>query len=349
MRFVSREGSLDLAMLTLNRANKRLLVAIRRKKKYSKEEIYIIIDATFTGRSSKNVENAQFFGSGKSRVFGHKLTNFLLVIGKHTIPIGISAHYTKDYFTDNGIDYKTESQRVLNWINQLPYADFLSRRELRRTTFLLDSGYDNKNIQKAIRRIGSHFLVSICKDRCVSSTQVQLYFKRNKRIPWQSIRLSNGNGTNNNRIFFRIRVATDVRLKGVGNVTVVFSKNRKGKKKYLAASNRKLTGRDIVSKYRKRWKVESWHRKMKQNYGYGDCRSNSFDAVFSHIVWTIVAFTLREQHPEHFPKEGTSTHEYTSTVKLIELSGKVTQIGFKASTKIVAMEAKQMLVGSKLA
>ena len=349
MRFIARGDGSDLAFGMLNRSSRRLIEKLRRKGKLKREDIFIIIDATYIGRSSKNVENSQFFSCGNSKVFGHKITNFLLVIGDHTIPLGVSAHYTEEYCLNYEKTYKTESERVVKWIDKFPYSGFLTRDEIKNTTFLLDSGYDAKKIQKAIRRIGSHFLVSLHRDRCISGKQVQTYFKQNRRISWQPIRIMVGNGSRQKRNEYKIRVATEVRLKGVGNVTVVFSKNKKGKSKYIATSNLELSGREIVLKYRKRWKKESWHRKMKQDYGYGDCRSSSFESCLTHILWTIVAFIMRSLFPDKLPKEGTTNHEYQAATRIIEISEQVTQFGFKNNTKKLAFEASQGLVGRKCA
>ena len=67
------------SLLTLNRASRRRLKKLMRKRKAIEKgapwTIGIIIDATIHERSSRHLENAQIFNLGKGFVVGHKWTN----------------------------------------------------------------------------------------------------------------------------------------------------------------------------------------------------------------------------------------------------------------------------------
>ena len=158
-----------------------------------------------------------------------------------------------------------------------------STEQLPQAVFLLDSGYDAKEIQRGIREIGAHFVSALKSNRSIQGKQVREYFWSNRRwLPWKSIRLHVGNGGKHSRRKYSIRTATGVNLKGVGPITVVFSKAQSRARrpiKYLAASDPRMTGRQIVDWYSRRWSIELWHKEIKQNYGFGDCHSSRFSAV----------------------------------------------------------------------
>ena len=84
-------------------------------------------------------------------------------------------------------------------------------------------------------------------------------------------------------------------MKGFGPVTVVCSKamSRKGKpRKFLCTNNSEMAGREVVEWYAKRWKIEIWHKEMKQNYGFIDCHSSRFTANEAHVNFALTAYLL---------------------------------------------------------
>ena len=76
-------SSLEKVTQVFNRLLRRRIARMRFKKGKS----FILIDATFTKRCSKNVENTHFYHTGSNYVRGHKWINFLLLQGKEVIPL----------------------------------------------------------------------------------------------------------------------------------------------------------------------------------------------------------------------------------------------------------------------
>jgi hypothetical protein len=288
-------GTPELSRIILNRATRRRL----KKLKPIDGRIVILIDATLKGRRGKKVENVRKLHSGTGFVNAHQFINFAILTPDGVIPLASIPTHSWKYCRENGLRYETEKDIVVNWINAFGGSGILSSEELKKVLFLLDSGYDAKKIQRAIRDLGAHFVSALKSNRVVQGRQVRQYFKSNRRwLPWKSIRLHVGNGGKKSRRKYSVRTAANVTLKGFGLVTVVCSKAQGRARrpiKYLAASDPTMTGRQIVEWYSRRWAIELWHKEMKQNYGFGDCHSARFTAVAAHVNFCLTAYLLQKE------------------------------------------------------
>lgn len=326
-RMLRNKSSRPMARNCLNRAIKRRLAKVDKV-----EEAYLIIDATLTGRSGKKLQNRSKFRHGGPYIEGHRFTNFILLIGEEIIPLASVPFYSKAYCTEMGMDYQTEIEMVTEWIAMLPESGLLPEYVLRNLHFLLDTGYDAKAIQNAIQQIKARFTAGISSERNVNGLNVKDYFHRHREIPWRTIRLTGGNGHGNKMDRkFRVRAAQKSHLKGYGEVNVVCSEKtsrsatRKTSRKYIVTNDLKQSARKTVLVYAKRWSIETWHKEMKQSYGYGDCRSQKFHAIESHINFALCAYNLIGLKDPKLPKRGTtldqfrSTKEWSQAAKVINL------------------------------
>ncbi|WP_324959869.1 transposase [Oligoflexus sp.] len=313
------------------------------QKKGSKTKALVIFDATLTGRRGKHVENISFHKLGKKTVRGHKIVNFVLVLGEDVIPLSAVAHYSQGYCEENGFTYKTENELVIDWLNWLHASDLFPREIIKHLHFVCDAGYDAKKVQKAINRIGCHFTMCIKCKRQIDGMAIDEYFRRQRIIPWQSIRLFARKDGKMVRKEYRIRIAAEVKLKGFGLVTAVYSemKRRDGKKssKYIVSSDPCMSGGEIVETYKRRWAVETWHKEMKQEHGFGDCQSSSFRAVETHINFCLAAYNLQRCHDPGLPKPGTTVTEYATVYKIKEASLYLNQFNGVSRFKKAANEA----------
>ena len=286
-----------------NRALRRRLA----KLKFKKGKSFIIIDATLTKRTGKCLENVHTYHSGSSYVRGHKWINMILVHNEEVIPLNSIPILSKDFCKENGMEYRTESEIVTEWLEGLVATGHFSEKELSKIFFLLDSGYDCKAIQRTILKIGSNFVMALMSSRSVRKTKnpnqsknwnVQQYFKRHKKSHKAMAIQFKGSGKQTRH--FNVRLATGLLLNGVaGEVRVVCSKVKRGSKvteKYLASSA-PLKARDIVKYYRFRWLIETWHKEVKQKFGFGDNACRAFHAVYTHVQLLLLAYLLRSMAP----------------------------------------------------
>lgn len=285
----------ELSLHALNRATRRSL----KNLKPIDGRYVVLIDATLKGRRGKKVENIRKYHSGSGFTTGHKFVNFVILTPRGPIPLASIPVYSKEYCKEHGIEYRTENEIVEDLILQFNESGVISKNQLNKALFLMDSGYDTKKIQRAIREIGANFVVALKSNRTIQGKQAHEYFNENRRwLPWKPIRIHIGNGGKRSRRTYSIKTATEVNLKGFGLVTVVCSKTtHKSRRstKYLAASDPTMTGRQIVVWYSRRWAIELWHKEMKQNYGFGDCHSARFSAIEAHVNFCLTAFLLQTE------------------------------------------------------
>jgi hypothetical protein len=302
----------EVSRRVLNRAARRRLA----KLKPIDGRYVFIIDSTIIARRGRMVENAQKYHHGSGFVNGHKFVNFVLLTPSGVIPIESVPVYTKKYCRRKGLTYRSEIEIVEGWLSSLKNSDALPKNVLTQSLFLLDAGFDAKVIQRGILALGANFLMALKCSRTVNGKKVKEFFRTHRRwLPWKSIRLHVGSGSKQKRRKFSIRTATQSNLKGVGPVTVVCSKAKSSAKKstkYLATSDSSLTGRQVVVWYSRRWAIETWHRQMKQNYGFIDCKCARFSAVEAHVILTLVAFLIATE-------KSSEQRTYADFVKLREL------------------------------
>ena len=299
---------------------------VRRLKRVD-GRIVIIIDATIVGRKSRHVENVGRYHSGSVFVWGHKFINFAILDGDRLVPLESIPVLTKKYAREHGRKRLTEISIVENWIRQLSERALLSTADLASAIFLLDAGYDAKRIQSAIQGIGANFVMALKSSRTINGKQVAQLFRSTRRwLKNSPIRINSGSGGKGSRRNYSVRTAREANLKGFGLVTVICSKaiDRKGKpQKFLATSDLKLTAREIVKWYTLRWKIESWHREMKQNFGFIDCKSKRFTAIIAHVNFSLTAFLLQKESG----KAQMRIEEYVRREELQTIKVELTKIG----------------------
>jgi hypothetical protein len=344
-RLLHREDVLPLAKKCLNRAARRRLTVLPKLEKQGKTPL-LLIDATLISRRGKKVGNRGAYNHGKGTVLGHKIINCVMLLENEVIPLSAIPHYTKQFCRENGITYKTEAKIVQEWIHWFPSSGLLAKEQMRHIHFVFDCGYDVKSIQKAVRRIGAHFTMSIKANRIVDGTQVREFFRRHRHLPWQAIRLKSGNGGKGSQRSYRLRHQERARLKGFGPVTLICSQvRRKGSgqlsRKFLVCSDPGRSRREIVETYRNRWAIETWHKEMKQNHGYRDCKSAHFRAVEAHLNFCLAGYCLLGERIHGFLKKGTTTEDYLAACKIQKMARTINLFGGKQRLKTHAQAVMQ--------
>jgi hypothetical protein len=182
---------------------------------------------------------------------------------------------------------------------------------------------------------------SVKSDRNVNGKQVKEYFLAHRRIPWKTICLKVSSGPRIKTKRFRARSAGRSYLKGFGKVNVVCSEREKSRdrtsgRRYFVTNNLRQSPRRTIEVYTKRWMIEVWHKKMKQNFGFGDCRSKKFHAVETHINLALCAYILSEAAEEGLPRPGTTLEKYVAAQQWRQASKILNLFGGKQRVKDLA-------------
>lgn len=282
----------------------------------------VIIDATLVERSSRKAENVGLYHSNGKKTWGHRITNIgLLLDGTFYVPLAALAHYTRRYARSLRLSYLTEGLMVRHWLRDHMdgLIDLLAKGSIkpRDITFLLDAGYDNAKIQKGILEVGCHFIMMVKNTRSISGFKIKEYFTRHRHLSWKSVYFNKDQNGKNKRRKFRIRTAEKVHLAKVGQVTAVCSEKAGGgrnktkkTRRFLVTSRSELSGREILRRYAARWKIETWHKKIKQDYGFNDCSTSAFGSMENHLKLSVIAYLSHLQNLKSLPAMGSTIDEY---------------------------------------
>ena len=305
--------------------------------------VAILIDSTIQHRSSLHAENVQRFNHGKGFKIGHQWTNIVLLIKDILVPLPPIAFYTKSYCRKNNLQYRTENDLVVEYIENLNLFDYIGYHDPGAVVVLADSGYDDRKIENAIVKRKWHFIISLNKTRSVKSARhyaitpkstgwshVAQLFKDHRRIRWQTIRVPVNRSTKK-RMEFRLRQIIGY-LRDVGYVQLICSEFKKrpgASKKYLACSDRKAKARQIIIGYRMRWSIEIFHKKIKMFLGFEEVATKRFSSVMSHVHWVYCAYILLMAAPMTAPVEDKSIEQRQRRISQI--------IGSKETRRVIQL------------
>ena len=302
----------NLSLLSRRVAKK---LAKKRKKllKGAPWTIGIIVDSTLHPRSSLHVQNAQRLNHGEGFVIGHQWTNIVLVVGSIVIPLPPIAFLTKRECRRRGTRYRSESERVIEYLRELQLSDWIGPHDPSEVLTLVDSGYDVKKLQKAVLALGWDFISALKPNRgsqteCARHRGVRewcaverLFRNARKPAPWETVRDDVSANRGKKRKEFRARRLQGY-LKGLKHpLTLVCSEKKKGRRKmlFLACSNTVVSTGVIVRAYRKRWLVELFHRDVKGGLGMCHAGVEKFDSLVNHVHWVYCSYLfLIEMAPE---------------------------------------------------
>ena len=266
----------------------------------------ILIDATLQTRAGLHTENSQRFNHGHGFVIGHQWTNIVLILNGILIPLPPIPFYSKNYCKQLKQTYKSEHDRLVDYLMALDLDAYLGPHHPEQVVVLMDSGYDVKKVQNVILTHHWHFICALKRDRSVKSvvqhaitprskgwTGIAQFFKDHRRLRWNPIAVP-AKSTKHMRMEFRVR-QTSGYLKGVGLVQLVcseFKKRRNGRRKYLACSDLSVTPKQIIIGYRLRWKIEIFHKHIKQHLGFEHVAPKYFCSVETHVSLVYCAYIL---------------------------------------------------------
>lgn len=249
------------------------------------------------------------------------------------IPLPPIPYYTKKYCRENNIEYKTEHDLVIEYLNRLNLKDYIGPHDPKEVVVIADSGYDDKNIENAIINKKWNFIIALKEKRSVKSeneyqntpksknwSQVVAFFKNHRRLSWQTIRISTDeDGKKKKRMEFRARQVIGY-LRYVGRVQLVCSEWRKrpdGRRKHLACSDIRATARQILIGYRIRWRIEIFHKEVKTYLGFEDVATQGFASVQAHVHWVYCVYLLLNAHPPGVPEQVKTIAEKQRRIKQI--------------------------------
>jgi len=225
----------------------------------NKDDGYIVVDDTIIEKDRGKeiaLTSTHFSSSDKKYVNGINLTSLIWNNGKSCIPF--------DYRVYAPImDGKTKNDHFREMLSACQKRGFNPR------AILMDSWYSGVDNLKAIDSYGWTWITELKKNRIVNHND-----KLDKlNIPKEGLK---------------------VHLKAYGFVKIikrVVTDNHIG---YLATNATTFSADDISQGYAERWKIEEYHRALKQTTGIEKCQARTGRIQKNHIFCSILAFIALE-------------------------------------------------------
>lgn len=150
---------------------------------------------------------------------------------------------------------------------------------------LADSWYSSKeNMQFVTNDCKTHFVMAVKSNRLAARSEKDA--AKGLYKPLQSLKLG--------------KCAVNLYFKELGFPVLVVKKvfkNEDGSSGtlYLACSDNELDYEAIFTLYKRRWKVEQYHKSLKSNCSLGRCQASSHTAQQSHLYLAVFAFIQLEK------------------------------------------------------
>jgi putative transposase len=236
------------------------------KDTVNKEMGYLIVDDTLLDkRYSRENELAklQYSGNFHTLMMGIDIVTLLWTDGEIFIPIDYRIYHKEN-------DDKTKNDHLRDMLRKA------KQRGLSPVYVLIDTWYSSiANLKLISRELGWHFIGNLKANRKVS--------------------LSQGNYISIADLGLADKQVREVWLKEYGFVLVCKIVDKDGDIKYLATDNLKLTSYDEFTGHSdNRWKIEEFHRGIKQTTGIEKCYSIKASSQKTHIFASFIAFIKLE-------------------------------------------------------
>lgn len=227
---------------------------------------YLIGDDTLLDKqySRKNeLAKKQYSGNKHSLVNGINSVNLLWTSGEEYVPIDY-----RIYFKVN--DGLTKNDHFRNML------DVAEKRKIMPLYVLMDSWYTGLENLKHIRKKGWHFICNLKSNRKVS-------FEKGDYLSISDLGLAD-------------KQVKQVWLRGFGAILACKLVATNGDITYLATDDLSLTDYEqFTNHFHYRWKIEEFHRGIKQTTGIEKCKSIKANSQKTHIFSAFVAFVRLEK------------------------------------------------------
>lgn len=179
-------------------------------------------------------------------------------------------HIPVDYrIYDKDADGKTKNQHLRDMLITANHRGFTPQY------VLIDSWYTALENLKLINKFEWKWVAQLRKNRIVSTAPRVYYHLEELAIPPEGIQ---------------------VHLKGYGFIKVFKAVSQHRGVEYYGTNDLNLSWPDVESIYARRWKIEEYHRGLKQQCGISKCQARTARSQRNHIWCAINAFVVLEVH-----------------------------------------------------
>jgi hypothetical protein len=266
---------------------------------------YLAIDDSVMDKaSSEQIETASAQYSGQK----HGITTGIGVVTLVYINPELNKYWILDYrIYDKETDGKKKTTHALEMIQYWQTMDELHPGRLPFTTVLIDAGYTCKQIMQYVIRIHKYFFGVMPKSRKVSFEQtdqttgeIQIVYKHVGEFGWEDKTNEGAELRAHGKLVCVDFLPKDIKLK-------LFLVTAKHRKEYLVTNQVSIeTTEDAKTVGGFRWKIEQFHREVKQLTGVAKCQARKGRKQRNHIC---IAFVVWHQLHELAEQMQTTMYE----------------------------------------
>jgi SRSO17 transposase len=258
-----------------------------RRQGVTDTQAYLILDDTQTLKRAKKMQGVGKLYHHATGTYGrgHTIVKACLHIAGVTIPLGSWLYLKKQDAAELRLPFRKLTELAASAVRTVELPDDL------RVTVLFDAFYLCPTVTHACADRGWHWVGVGKSNRCFTPAggapgrgdgRVKKLGKYGQNVLRRDGQTHAIRGL---KTMHRYRIAERVgRLRGLGDVKVVFSR-RRGERKVIAlvTDDRRAPAKRIVQHYLKRWAIELLIKDEKQHLGLGDYRCRRYRAVVRHL------------------------------------------------------------------
>jgi len=268
---------LNKAKFEKEQLEKRYLKKIKYLFKNSKTSL--IIDDTLVERNGKHIELTQKHHdhNTNSYINGHQFFTAIIHTGFLQLPL----------FPEL---YSPESNSKIEMAKNL--LDKLEYNRIKINNVLFDSWYSDEKLIKKCKAIGARVICCIKTNRILkigNSSQYRKLSFISKRISSQKLKKYEIE----NKIYEVW--SSSVSLHKLPFIRLIISKDvskKEPKNFHLISTNINDSPEEIISTYKIRWNIETFHRDMKQNLGFASAFFRNGSGIVRHSIFVVLAFVV---------------------------------------------------------
>jgi DDE superfamily endonuclease len=217
-------------------------------------------------------------------VKGLNFVSLLYVAGALAVPIAVELVEKTQAVTDPKTQ-KVSQKSPLTKNEMLRAMLCVAQQQVAYRYLLADSWYASAENMNQVRELGHHFIFALPTSRTVALSEV-----------------GRGNGQFQalDTLAFPDRQPLRVWLRGVAEAVLVVRQvftNKDGSQGelYLVSSDTTLTWEQVTIIYQKRWKIEEYHKSLKQNTSMGKSPTKTIETQANHFFSSILAYIKLEK------------------------------------------------------
>lgn len=241
------------------------------------EKAYIIFDDTVLDkRYSEDIELTRRQYSGNE----HRVLRGIGVVSCVYVNPETGQFWVIDYrIYDPDGDGKSKLEHVVDMLKGVIYHKLLPFR-----TVLMDSWYATKDLMQYIDKLGKYYYCPLKNNRLVDDTGGREKYKQIKILSWSKIELKQGK---------IIKIKTFPQDKKVKLFRVSISTDRT---EYIATNDLTQDSTNAVQQVCDiRWKIEEFHREIKQLTGVESCQCRKARIQRNHINCAMLVWSRLKQ------------------------------------------------------